>query len=86
MYACLNTVGAAPTVHIMDNEASLAFQRTVATDQCKLQLVLPHVHRRNAAKRAIHTFKDHFLAILAEKSMSFPANCWDLLIPQVELT
>jgi hypothetical protein len=52
MFACLNAVGAAPAIHVMDNEASLAFQRAIATNKCKLQLVPPHVHRRNAAERA----------------------------------
>jgi hypothetical protein len=86
IYACLNAVGAAPTIHVMDNEASVAFQGAVATNKCKLQLVPPHVHRRNATERAIRTFKDHFLAILAGTPLSFPANQWDLLIPQAELT
>ena len=86
MFARLNAVGAAPTIHVMDNEASLAFQRAIATNKCKLQLVPPHVHRRNAAERAIRTFKDHFLAILAGTPPSFPSNRWDLLIPHAELT
>jgi hypothetical protein len=74
IYARLNAVGAAPTIHVMDNKASMAFQRAVATNKCKLQLVPPHVHRHNAAERAIRTFKDHFLAILAGTPPSLPAN------------
>ena len=86
MYAHLNAVGAALTIHVMDNEESLAFQRAIATNKCKLQLVPPHVHRCNVAERAIRTFKDHFLVILAGTPPLFPANRWDLLIPQAELT
>ena len=82
----LATAGMPPTLHIMDNESSAAFQRAVAANNCKLQLVPPHVHRRNTAERAIHTFKDHFLAILAGMAPSFPANRWDLLLPHAELT
>jgi hypothetical protein len=64
IYTRLATANQAPALHIMDNEASAALQRAIATNNCKLQLVPPHVHRRNAAERAIRTFKDHFLAIL----------------------
>ncbi len=44
MYACLNAVGEAPTIHVMDNKASLAFQNVVATNKCKLQLIPPPLH------------------------------------------
>jgi hypothetical protein len=70
----------------MDNEASAAFRQAITDNDCKLQLVPPHVHRCNAAERAIRTFKDHFLAILAGLPPSFPRDRWDLLIPQAELT
>jgi hypothetical protein len=86
IYARLAAVGAAPDVHIMDNECSAALQRTIASNKCKLQLVPPHVHRRNAAERAIRTFKDHFLAILAGAAPNYPADRWDLLLPHAELT
>ena len=86
LYMRLSDVGAAPTLHVMDNEASTAFQRAVTSNKCKLQLVPPHVHRRNAAERAIRTFKAHFLSILAGTAPSFPADRWDLLLPHAELT
>ena len=44
------------------------------------------MHRRNAAERAICTFKAHFLTILASIDPTFPATRWDLLLPQAELT
>jgi hypothetical protein len=75
-----------PDVHITDNEASAAFQCAIMDNKCKLQLVPPQVHRRNAVERAIRTFKDHFLAILAGVAPTFPADQWDLLLPQAELT
>jgi hypothetical protein len=50
------------------------------------QLVLPHVHRRNAAERAIQTFKNHFLAFLATCDPDFPVSEWDRLLFQAELT
>ena len=75
-----------PMMHILDNEASMAFQQAITSNGCTFQLVPPHVHRRNAAERAIRTFKDHFLSILAGTAPTFPADRWDLLIPQAELT
>ena len=46
------------------------------------QLAPPHIHRRNAAERAIRTFKDHFLAGLASLDPTFPMYLWDRLISQ----
>ena len=86
IYNRLKAVNNAPMMHIMDNEASAALQHVITTNGCQLQLVPQHVHRRNAAERAIRTFKDHFLACLAGMDPTFPADCWDLLLPQVELT
>jgi hypothetical protein len=50
------------------------------------QLVPPDMHRRNAAERAIRTFKAHFLGILTGVSGDFPRHLWDLLLTQAELT
>jgi hypothetical protein len=51
-----------------------------------MELVRPHVHRRNRAGRAIRTFKNHFIAILAGINKTFPKSLWDLLLPQAEIT
>jgi hypothetical protein len=50
------------------------------------QLVPPHCHRRNAAKRDICTFKEHFVAGLASVDPYFPLHFWDRLLPQAEMT
>jgi hypothetical protein len=50
------------------------------------QLVPPHCHRRNAAERAICTFKEHFVAGLASVDPEFPLHLWDRLLPQAEMT
>jgi hypothetical protein len=86
MYARLATQHVTPDVHILDNEASKAFLNAITTNGCKYQLVPPHVHRRNRAERAIRTFKDHFLTILARVAPPYPKDRWDLLLPQAELT
>ena len=74
-------------LQILDNEASKAYKQTITSDWgIKFQLVPPHVHRKNAAKRAIRTFKAHFLAILAGVADDFLKHCWGLLLPQTKLT
>ena len=86
LYSRLAAQHATPDIHILDNEASAAFLTAITKHGCKYQLVPPHVHRRNRAERAIRTFKDHFLAMLAGVAPTFPKDRWDLLLPQAELT
>jgi hypothetical protein len=50
------------------------------------QLVLPHCYRRNAAERAFHTFKEHFVAGLVSVDPDLPLHLWERLLPQAELT
>ena len=49
------------------------------------QLVPLHVHRHNAAERAIQTFKSHFIVGLATLPSDFPMKEWDRLLPQLTL-
>ena len=70
----------------MDNECSAKFKNTLAENKLKYELVPPHQHRRNAAERAIRTFKNHFLAGLATCDLDFPIREWDRLNQQAELT
>ena len=44
------------------------------------------MHQRNAAERAIRTFKNHFLAGLATCDPDFPLQEWDRLILQATIT
>jgi hypothetical protein len=46
----------------------------------------PHCHRRNAAERAIITFKEHFVAGLSSVDPTFSFHLWDRLLPQAEIT
>ena len=50
------------------------------------QRVPAHQHRRNAAERAIQTWKHHFISGLASTDPTFPLNAWDYLLPQCDLT
>jgi hypothetical protein len=58
----------------------------ITVNNIAYQLVLPHCHRRNAAERAITTFKEHFVAGLSTVDLSFPLILWDRLLPQAEIT
>ena len=53
-----------PKLYILDNEAGKEFQKEIEK-QCKMQMVPPDTHRRNIAERAIQTFKNHLISILA---------------------
>ena len=50
------------------------------------QLATPHMHRTNAAERAIRTFKNHFIAGLATTNSDFPISEWDRLLQRAEIT
>ena len=52
---------------ILDNEFSHDLRLALKKNKISFQLVPPNVHRRNAAERAIRTFKAHFLAGLTDK-------------------
>ena len=55
-------------------------------DDIDFQLVPPGIHRRNAAERAIRTFKNHFIAGLCSVDKHSPLHLWDRLLPQAVLT
>ena len=44
------------------------------------------MHHRNAAERAICTFKAHFMVTLEESCAQFPKILWNQLLEQAELT
>ena len=44
------------------------------------------MHRRNAAERAIRTYKNHLLSGLATCDPEFPITEWDRLLEQCEIT
>jgi hypothetical protein len=49
----------------MDNKCSTTVEQYIRSEKINIQLVPPHNHQANAAKRAIATFKEHFIATLA---------------------
>ncbi len=74
-------------LQILDNKASLVCKEAITFKwNATFQLAPMDMHPRNWAERAICTFNNHFLAILAGVDAAFPPYLWDLLLPQAELT
>ena len=82
----LQSRGLHPWLQRLDNEASAELKDFMRAEDIDYQLVLPHVHRRNAAERAIQTFKNHFISNLHGCDKDFPAYAWSESIPQCEMT
>jgi hypothetical protein len=75
-----------PKLQTLDNEASAALKNFFTEHDIAYQLVPPRCHRRNAAERAIRTFKENFVAGIYSVDPSFPLHLWDRLLPQAEIT
>jgi hypothetical protein len=75
-----------PKLQTLDNEALAAFKNFFPANGVEHQLVPPHCHRRNAAERAIRTFKEHFVARISSLDPTFPLHLCDRLLPQAEIT
>jgi hypothetical protein len=82
----LTVKGFKPKLQTIDNEASTPLKNFFTVNNIAYQLVPPHCHRRNAAERAIGTFKEHFVAGLSSVDPSFPMHLWERLLPQAEIT
>jgi hypothetical protein len=78
--------GLAPKFQRLDNEISNALKAYLTKHGITLDLAPPGQHRRNKAERAIRTFKNHFISILAGVDPTFPAHFWCTLIHQAEIT
>jgi hypothetical protein len=79
--------GLSVDLQIPENKASATYKEAITFKwNATFQLVPPDMHHHNCAERAIHTFKDHFLAILAGVNSAFPPYLWDLLLPQAKRT
>jgi hypothetical protein len=82
----LTVKGFKPKLQTLDNEASAALKNFFTANDVDYQLVPPHCHRRNAAERAIRTFKEHFVTGLSSVDPTFLLHWWDRLLPQAEIT
>ena len=86
LFNIINRNGHTTNFWIMDNEASTHLKNAMIANKQQYQLTPPHMHRINAAERAIRTFKNHFLAGLATCDAEYPVNEWDRLIPSSNIT
>ena len=86
IYNMLKTRGIAPKTFIFDNETSNILLNAFENEGIQYQLVPPHMHRRNAAERAIETWKEHFIAGLSSIHPHFLMIEWDHLIYQGMMT
>jgi hypothetical protein len=82
----LTVKGFKPNLQTLNNEASAALKNYFTVNDITYQSVPPHCHRRNAAERAIGTFKEHFVSGISLVDPSFPLHLWDRLLPQAEIT
>ena len=82
----LVAAGHKPQFQRLDNEASGVFKRFLTMHDIDYQLTPAGMHRRNAAERAVRTWKNHFLAGLASINPRFPLRFWCQLLPQAEIT
>jgi hypothetical protein len=78
--------GFKPPLQRLGNECSSALRSLLNQHDIQFQLAPPHIHRRNAAKRAIQTFKNHFIDGLCSVDPNFPLRLWDRLLPQATIT
>ena len=81
MYVRLSKNGHQVSHFILDNECSDDLKRSFKKYNITYQLVPPNIHRRDAAERAICTFRSHFLSGLATCDPDFPVTEWDRLTP-----
>jgi hypothetical protein len=86
IHTTLQKAGFTTRTQIMDNECSDIMKTYLKQNNINYQLAAPGQHRVNAAKRAIRTFKNHFIAGLCSVDDDFPINLWDRLLPQALLT
>ena len=74
-----------PNKHILDNEASIEFNRVIKK-QSELEIVPSDSYRRNIAERRVQTFKCHYGSILAGVNDKCPMHLWCRLLPHAVLT
>ena len=82
----LTTHGHTTKYFVLDNECSSDLKMALKKHKKEYELTPPNMHRRNAAERAICTFKNHMMAGFATCDPQFPVAEWDRLLIQAELT
>lgn len=57
--------------HILDNEAPEDFKQAICQNGCRIELTPANMHCFNTSERAIQTYKEHFIGMLAGVSNDF---------------
>ena len=86
LHSYLSARGLTPQYQMLDNECHNGLKQFLWDSSVYLQLVIPHLHRTNAAEHAIQTYKDHLVSGLSSCNPNFPLHLWDRLIPHSSLT
>jgi hypothetical protein len=81
-----NKLDLPPSCLCLDNKCSSSLKQYFQQEEVEFYLVPPYIHCRNAAKQAICTFKNHFIAGLSSADKEFRLHLWNRLIPQALLT
>jgi hypothetical protein len=82
----LSNRGIFPILQKLDNECPAGLKKFMLDKGVDYQLMPPHLHRTNAAEKAIRTWKDHFIAGLSSTDPAFPLHLWCRLIQQTTTT
>ena len=75
-----------PTIYRLDNEVTKNTLLNLNSMGITYQLVPPRCHRRNAAERAIQSYKNHMISALCTVDPRFPMALWCRLLPTIDLT
>jgi hypothetical protein len=76
--------GIVPQHQILHNQASFAYKTKIELTKMTYEPVPPNDHRRNLAKKAIQTFKDHMISMLSGCLPTMPMHLWCQLLPQIK--
>ena len=82
VYEYLTERGYQRKLSVMDNKCSKAVEKYTQSTKAAIQLVSPDNYRVNVAKRAIQTWKDHWLSGMDTINPNCPIQLWCQLIEQ----
>ena len=85
LYDILGNSGKAASLNIMDNEASTSLNQLLQKIRILVQLAPPHSHRKDSAERAIRTFKNNFVSILASVDKNVLIYIWFRKVKKPEI-
>jgi hypothetical protein len=72
--AWMQRCGLIPKHQILNNQASAEYKAAIEASGMTYELIPPEEHRCNMAKKAIQTFKDHFVGVLSGCTPSMPIH------------